>query len=62
VDSRVKNWFEGLDAVPQTLKVRKPGVTFEIDHTSSPVASMPVLMAREEWVPFPQSESQTDPD
>ncbi|KAF9520545.1 hypothetical protein BS47DRAFT_1481304 [Hydnum rufescens UP504] len=47
VDSRVKNWFDGLDAVPQTLKVRKPGVTFEIDHTSSPVASMPVLMARE---------------
>ena len=57
VESQVKSWFEGLAAVPHTLKVRKPGVTWEVDHTSSPVASMPVLMARDEWVPFPQSEN-----
>jgi len=39
-NSLVTNWLEGQAAMPQTLKVRKPGVTWEVDHTSSPVASM----------------------
>jgi len=39
-NSLVTNWLEGQAAMPQTLKVRKTGVTWEVDHTSSPVASM----------------------
>lgn len=45
----VRDWHDGLASIPKSIKVRKPGIVWDVPtkHTS-PVASLPVLMARDE--------------
>lgn len=49
VEKIVKDWYDSLATMPKTLKIRKPGITWDLDRAESPVASVPVLMARDEW-------------
>ncbi|KAF8343942.1 uncharacterized protein EI90DRAFT_3027611 [Cantharellus anzutake] len=53
VEKVVLGWHQSLASKPDNIKVRRPGVTWdtEIEGPSSPIASLPVLVARDNWPP-----------